>query len=63
MLNGLKAEPIATLISIKSTLPSVAQLAKELNDFVKRETASNETVSNIGTEYNFGGNAFRPITG
>lgn len=63
MLNGLKAEPIATLISIKSTLPSVAQLAKELNDFVKRENASNETVSNIGTEYNFGGNAFRPITG
>lgn len=63
MLNGLRAEPIASLISIKSMLPSVAQLAKELNEFVKRETASTETVSNIGTEYNFGGNTFRPITG
>ena len=62
MLNGLKAEPVSTLISLKQTLPSVAQLAKDLNEFVKKENNSRETIANIGTEYNFGG-AFRPITG
>ena len=62
MLNGLKAEPVSTLISLKQTLPSVAQLAKDLNEFVKKENNSHETIANIGTEYNFGG-AFRPITG
>lgn len=63
MVNGLRAEPIRTIISIKSALPAVAQLAKELNEYIKMEDASAETVSNIGTEYNFGSNAFRPITG
>lgn len=64
MLNGLRAEPIKTIISVKKTLPAIAALAKELNEYVAKEKASTETFSNIGTEYAFGNNnAFRPITG
>jgi len=62
MLNGLRAEPIQTLISLKSVLPGASQLLKELNDYVKRENASADAASNIGTEYAIP-NQFRSITG
>ena len=62
MLNGLTAEPIKAIIDCKRVLPAVAQLAKGLNEYVTRETASAETISNIGTEYGYN-NQFRPITG
>lgn len=61
MLNGLRAEPIQTLISLKSTLPAAAQLLKELNDYVKRENAAADDASNIGTEYAIPNN-YRSIT-
>jgi hypothetical protein len=51
MLNGLQAAPIETLISLKKTLPGVAQLASELNDFVKRTDASADSINNLGAEY------------
>ena len=51
MLNGLRAQAIMTLISIKSALPAVAQLQKELNEYVKRENSSADSASNIGAEY------------
>lgn len=52
MLNGLKAEPLATLISLKKTLPAAAQLLSELNEYVKRDESNSDAVSNIGVEYN-----------
>ncbi len=51
MLNGMRAEPIETLISLKAALPGVAQLQKELNDFVKRDNTSADNAANIGAEY------------
>lgn len=61
MLNGLKAEPIATLISLKRTLPSVAQILSELNEYVKIDEQSADSEKNIGIEYNTPG-TFRSIT-
>ncbi len=61
MLNGLKAEPIKTLISLKRTLPAAAQLMRELNEYVKRDDQNKEAELNIGAEY-FNG-SFRSITG
>ena len=52
MLNGMKAEPIQTLISLKRTLPAVAQLAHELNEYVSRSDKASEALDNIGAEYN-----------
>ena len=63
MLNGLRAEPIKTIISVKKTLPSIAQLCKELNEYVTRENTAADSLNNNGTEYAFGTNTFRPITG
>lgn len=60
MLNGLKAEPLATLISLKRTLPAAAQLLAELNEYVKRDESNSDAVSNIGNEYNTP--SFRSIT-
>ena len=51
LLNGLRAEPIQTLISIKATLPAASQLLSNLNEFVKRDNASANSAANIGTEY------------
>lgn len=61
MLNGLKAEPLATLISIKEAIPDAAQLLTEMNEYVKRDNSASESERNIGTEYNTPGN-FRSIT-
>jgi hypothetical protein len=62
LLNGLRAEPLETLISVKTQLPAAAQLLKELNQYVKNETQNNNDASNIGTEYAIP-NQFRSITG
>lgn len=62
MLNGLRAEPIQTLISLKKTLPAAAQLLSELNEYVKRDESNSDSVNNIGIEYNTP-DAFRTITG
>lgn len=51
MLLGLKADPVRTLIAIKSTLPAVAQLLAELNEYIKRDQNESDTASNIGLEY------------
>ena len=61
MLNGLRAEPIETLISLKSTLPAAAQILKELNEYVKRDNAAADDAGNFGTEYATPG-TFRSIT-
>ena len=63
MLQGLKAEPINVLISLKRTLPAVTQLLKELNEYVKQENKSTESAANIGSEYALKNiNGFTPIT-
>lgn len=62
MLNGLRAEPIQTLISIKMTLPAANQLLSELNKFVKRDNAAANEASNIGTEYAIPGDRYNPLT-
>lgn len=60
MINGLKAEPINTLISLKKALPGVAQLMRELNEYIKREEATKDSERNIGAEYS---SASRQILG
>lgn len=63
MLQGLKAEPINVLISLKRTLPAVTQLLKELNEYVKQENKSTESAANIGSEYALKNiNGYTPIT-
>jgi len=52
MLNGLKAEPIDTLISLKATLPAAAQLMKELNEYIKRDNKAAENAASLGSEFN-----------
>lgn len=61
MLNGLQAEPIMTLISLKKTLPAAAKLLAELNEYVKRDESSADSERNTGIEYNTPG-TFRSIT-
>lgn len=51
ILNGLRAEPIDALISIKRQLPAAAKLLSELNTYVKNENKNNEEANNIGLEY------------
>lgn len=65
LINGLKAEPIAMLISLKKINPAVAQLLSELNEYVKRDESSTDSERNIGIEYNSGNPTlnFRGITG
>lgn len=62
MINGLNVGPIQNLISLKKSLPAAAQLMRELNDFVARDTAATNDEKNIGIEY---GNpsSLRNITG
>ena len=55
MINRLKPDVVATLIDMKKTLPAIAQIAAELNDYVKREETNNDTVDNLGSEYRFRG--------
>lgn len=51
MLSGLKAEPIQTLISVKKALPAIAQLASELNAYVKNADQTADAIGNLGSEY------------
>jgi hypothetical protein len=51
LLNGLRAEPLDALISVKRQLPAAAKLLSELNAYVKNENKNNEDASNIGAEY------------
>lgn len=51
LLNGLRAEPVDALISIKRQLPAAAKLLSELNTYVKNENKNNEDANNIGLEY------------
>lgn len=60
MVNGLRAEPIAALISLKKMLPAAAQLLKELNEYVARDNKASESTANIGDIY--GPGAFRSIS-
>ena len=51
LLNGLRAEPLESLISIKGQLPAAAKLLSELNNFVKNVNQNNDAANNIGAEY------------
>ena len=51
MLNGLKAEPLQTLIAVKTVLPAIAQLQSELNAYVNKVDKANDAIGNIGDEY------------
>lgn len=61
MLNRLSADALSSIISLKTTLPSVATLVKELNERVSRENNAIDETGNIGMEYATP-NAFRSIT-
>lgn len=50
-INGLKAEPLAAAIDVKTKLPGLAQILKELNMFVKRDDAATDSERKIGEEY------------
>lgn len=49
--NGLQAGPIATIIDVKDKLATIAQLCRELNEFIKREDSAREIAHNIGADY------------
>lgn len=51
MLIGLRPEPLNMLISLKSVLPSAAQLQLELNQFVNKTDKNADAVNNLGMEY------------
>lgn len=51
LLNGLRAEPVDALISIKSQLPAASKLLAELNKFVQNVNQNNDSANNIGLEY------------
>lgn len=51
LLNGLKAAPLQTLISMKTAMPAVAQLQSELNEFVSKTDQNANAVDNLGAEY------------
>lgn len=49
--NGLGAQPLQTLISIKQALPGVAQLQSELNEFIKRDNSAASANGNLVENY------------
>ena len=53
MINNMKPEFVAGCIDLKKMLPVIAQVASELNEYVRREDSSNDTVANMGAEYRF----------
>jgi hypothetical protein len=55
MVNNLNADIVAGCIDMKKMLPDLAQIAAELNEYVKREDSNTDTVNNVGNEYRFGG--------
>jgi hypothetical protein len=54
MINNLNPEIISVCIDMKKLLPQLAQVAAELNDYVKREETNVDTIQNIGNEYRLG---------
>lgn len=48
---GLRADAIKTLIGIKAVLPDVAQLVREINEYVKLDDSNRETMDTLGKEY------------
>lgn len=55
MINRLNPDVVAACIDMKKMLPDLAQIAAELNEYVKREENNIDTVQNIGAEYRFNG--------
>lgn len=51
MINNLNPDIVAACIDMKKMLPDLAQIASELNDYVKREETNTDTIQNFGTEY------------
>lgn len=51
MVNNMNPELIMACIDMKKLLPDLAQVALELNEFVRREETNQDNVSNIGAEY------------
>lgn len=51
MLKGMMAGPLNGCIILKELLPDAAKLHKELNQFVNKESQSNNSLDNIGREY------------
>lgn len=61
IVNGLRAEPLQKIITCKTLLPGIMTILAELNEFVKRDDAANDSERNIGLEYQTPGN-MRGIT-
>ena len=55
MINDLNPDIVSACIEMKKMIPDLAQIAAELNEYVKREENNIDTVQNIGAEYRFNG--------
>lgn len=51
MINDLNPDIVSACIEMKKMIPDLAQIAAELNEYVKREETNVDTVQNIGNEY------------
>lgn len=51
MLQGLRLDPIKTLISVKHVLPDISALALSLGQFMTSGTNSVESLGDIGSEF------------
>lgn len=51
IISGLPDRAVNSLVSVKATLPDVAQIIKELGIATSRSNANAETLANLGTEY------------
>lgn len=61
MVYGLTPDAVQTLISLKINLPIIAQMMKGLNDVIKMDNSSTESMSGIGSMYDTG-SIFRSFT-
>lgn len=55
MVNNMKPDVIAACIDMKKMIPDLAQIAAELNEYVKKEESTTDTINNVGDEYRFPG--------
>ena len=51
ILQGLRLDPIKTLISVKHVLPDISALALSLGQFMTSGTNSVESLGDIGSEF------------
>ena len=51
MINNMKADLVAALIQMKKSVPVLAKIVSEFNEFVRREDTNADSVNNIGNEY------------